>query len=142
MPTVDPDSDEARRRREELGEVSPTGRRARRYAVASLVPLLTLVALFATAPELAASYGTFVVVVIASPFVLMIVVGMLTDGDFIPNPFVLHPITSIVIATLVFLALAIFAPGLLEAIGGMAVGVVVTVLIAVGVLAWIAGLFT
>ena len=142
MRTVDPDSEEARRRREALNDVDRGGSRPRRYAVACVVPLLTLAALAITAPELATSYVAFVLFLIALPFVLTVAVGVLTDGDVVPNPFVLHPIASVALATFAFLAFAVLAPGLMAQIGGMAIGIVVTEIIALGIVAWIAGLFT
>ena len=128
---VDPGSEEARRRRKALSGVGADGARSRRYAVACVVPLLMLGALYLTAPDLAVSYLAFIGVLIALPFVLAVVVGLASEGDIVPNPFVAYPVASLVTATLVFLAVSIAAPGLLGAVGGMAVGVVVGVVVAV-----------
>ena len=101
------------------------------YAVACVIPVLMLVALAATAPDLAASYVAFILVLLALPIVFATIVGVLTDGDVIPNPFVLYPIASIVVATLAFLLLAVVAPGVMALAGGFAAGAVIAVVVVV-----------
>lgn len=138
---VDPNSAEARRRREALGRVGEHERAARDaatpYAIAAALAALMLAALFVVRPDWARSYAWLVAGLALLPFLHTLFVGAATGGWLVPRPFGLRPVATVLVASGLFMAVVIAAPELASDIGPSLAGVLVGIVLASAVLGWV-----
>ena len=142
MREVDPNSDEARRRRAELSRpdeaVSDARRAAVPYARAALLAAATAIVLAFARPELVRGYAWLVAALAALPFLHTVFVGAATNGWVVPRPFGLRPFATVATATVAFTALLSVRPSLAATAGPALAGGLVGIVLAGAALRWVA----